>query len=145
MKKETFSIEKSIRDAEEFYTELERLVKRYNPIDFGFVISGIIKDVLDNQGKQRFYPIHFLVHSIEANCAYHRSYFNDQLILRKIDQIFNFYDKKFVFRINWNEFDSSEGSSWSRVRSKKSCSESLITGFTRISVASSRGGIFPEY
>ena len=104
MNTEDYSVGKSTREAKKFYSGLERRLKRYDPKHFGSVISRTIWDVLENPAKQKYYPFHLLIHSIEANCAYHRPYRNVPLTQRKIDNIFNiykdYYDPYLRYKIN---------------------------------------------
>jgi hypothetical protein len=63
--------------ADRFIDELERIVKRFNPESFGPTMSNFIYESIVDQKKWRYFPLHFALNAIEANCAYHRSYRND--------------------------------------------------------------------
>ena len=79
--------------AERFYSELARLLNRYNPRDYGPAVAKMVFDFLDKPAEWRYYPPHHLVHSIEVNCAYHKSYRNQQVTLQRINQIMNHYHR----------------------------------------------------
>jgi hypothetical protein len=49
-------------------------------------------DFIGDPSKWRYYPPHHLVHSIETNCAYHKSYRNQAVTLERINQIVNHYN-----------------------------------------------------
>ena len=51
-----------------FQEELERRLKRYNPHDYAYFVAQIIEKSFDSLDLQRRFPLHFLLHSIEANC-----------------------------------------------------------------------------
>jgi hypothetical protein len=74
-----------------FYEELERLLKRYRPEKYGPILANMIYELLDKPEQWRYYPLHFLIHSIEANCAYHRDYLDDENFKNHIDGIINHY------------------------------------------------------
>lgn len=74
-----------------FHEELERYLKRYNPYDYSFFAAQIIEDSFNNLELQRSFPLHFLLHSIEANCYYHRKQNNDPIDLKKLHKIIRVY------------------------------------------------------
>ncbi|MFC2031375.1 hypothetical protein ACFLWA_11705 [Chloroflexota bacterium] len=77
--------------AERFYEELARLLNRYNPRDYGPHIASMIVNLVDKPRKWRYYPLHFLVHSIEVNCTYHKPYRNYPITSKRINEIMNHY------------------------------------------------------
>ncbi len=78
--------------ADRFYEELERLLKRYNPEVFAPIVATFIYQLFDKPDRWRFFPVHHLIHSIEANCAYSRSYINDPLTENRIRLFVNHYN-----------------------------------------------------
>lgn len=77
--------------ADRFYSGLQRLLKRYDPRDFGPVVAGMVFDLVNRPYYWRYYPLHHLVHAIEANCAYHKPPRRRAVTGRHIDQVMNQY------------------------------------------------------
>ncbi len=83
---------KAIQTAGAFYQRLRRLLRRYRPQDYGPLVAKVIYSIIDDQNQWRYYPIHFLVNSIEANCAYHQWYHKiEDLTQARINEIMNHY------------------------------------------------------
>lgn len=77
--------------AESFYDQLARLLGRHLPIKYGPRIASIIHNSLDDRRLWRHYPVHIMVHSIEANCAYYRRHRDESVTEDRIRQIVNHY------------------------------------------------------
>lgn len=85
------SKETAIRRARAFYQELERLLKRFAPSNFGPFIASTLHQVLKDQNQWAIYPPHMLVNAIEANCAYFRGHRDLQMTHGRLHQILNHY------------------------------------------------------
>lgn len=82
----------SNRKANRFFGDLEKILKRHHPKDFVPLAIRVIHNVLNDPNKQVYYPIHHVIHSIEASCAYSRSY-NDQVTEERFNRVINLYKK----------------------------------------------------
>ena len=74
-----------------FQDKIEKLVKKFPPIEYATFVSSLIEKDLQDHKKSPMYPPHFLLHSIEANCAYHREYLKERINLHEISKILNEY------------------------------------------------------
>lgn len=80
--------------AEAFLERLEGMLRGIPPTVYAPKVSAIMDIVLNDREKLiAKYPPHYLIHSIEANCAYYRSYLNDELDDQKFRKIINHYIK----------------------------------------------------
>ncbi|MCC7204577.1 MAG: hypothetical protein IT441_05825 [Phycisphaeraceae bacterium] len=61
---------KSDRQVREFYDKLRLAIKRHSPEDYGYYIVDRIRLVENDIAAFRQSPYHWLLHSLEANCAY---------------------------------------------------------------------------
>jgi hypothetical protein len=77
--------------ADTFYSGLERLLKRYDPRDFGPAMASMVFELIDKPNSWRHYPLHYLIHAIEANCAYHKPPRKREFTQRHINQVMNHY------------------------------------------------------
>lgn len=80
---------------ERFLEELKSKLKGYPPFHYAVTVSGILDDTIKNPNLMSYWPPHYLIHSIEANCAYHFSYRQDTLDQNKLIRIMNFYKQYF--------------------------------------------------
>lgn len=74
-----------------FYSELERYLKRYHPREFGPIMASLILKVIKDRNLWGAYPPHFLVHAIEANCGYYSPPQNREINEQRINQIMSHY------------------------------------------------------
>jgi hypothetical protein len=81
----------SARQAERFFEDLERLVRRYAPQTFGVAFSSLLHSVMRDPNQWAYYPPHMLVNAIEANCAYFRGHRNNEVTQDRINEILNHY------------------------------------------------------
>jgi len=81
--------------ADVFRERLQSLLKRYNPTHYAVIVSNIINEVFVNRKHMGRYPIHFLMHSIQANCSYYNANRNDMLTEIKLQRILNHYRQYF--------------------------------------------------
>ncbi|MFC5701718.1 hypothetical protein ACFPVX_10495 [Cohnella faecalis] len=81
--------------ADVFREGLQSLLKKYNPTHYAVIVSNIINEVFVNRKHMGRYPIHFLMHSIQANCSYYNSNRNDILTEIKLQRILNHYRQYF--------------------------------------------------
>lgn len=80
--------------ATRFQQEVERCVKRCNPAELAISLSTVINRVHSNPDLMAQWPIHYMMHAIEACCAYHRRGYNEPItetLLRKIINVYNTY------------------------------------------------------
>jgi hypothetical protein len=82
----------SVRKAQEFYEELDRLLYRYNPNSYAPAIASMIYSLVDKPEEWRRFPPHKLLNSIEVNCKAHRNYLDDLLTKPKLERIINHYN-----------------------------------------------------
>ena len=81
----------SVQQAEQFFEELERLVRRYAPQTFGVTISSLLHRVMRDANQWTYYPPHMLVNAVEANCAYFRGHRDNPVTPDRINEILNHY------------------------------------------------------
>lgn len=60
----------ALRRADNFHAALTRMLGRYRPDEFCAAVAELVYEVLDNRRFWPYYPLHFLMHCMEANCAY---------------------------------------------------------------------------
>lgn len=74
-----------------YYEELERLLKRHDPLDLApqFAIKLRATRTLTDKGLD--HPPHFLLHAIEANLAYHRGQNRDPIPEERYRRILQTY------------------------------------------------------
>ena len=78
-----------------FNANLENRLKNLHPRDYLPYAASNLRQVLENQESWGRYPPHFILHSMEANCAFHRAGHHAQIKPRTLDRILNVY-KQFV-------------------------------------------------
>ncbi|ANY68778.1 hypothetical protein BBD42_21630 [Paenibacillus sp. BIHB 4019] len=81
--------------ADRFREILESLLKNYQPHDYAVFVSNILNDVFNKSEQFGRYPPHFLLHSIQSNCIYHRTNRNQELSKNKLQKILNHYRQYF--------------------------------------------------
>lgn len=79
--------------AEVFKEGLESLLKRYNPEEYSIFVVNIINYVYENRREMTRYPLHFLLHSIQANAMYHHSHRNEPIDTKSLNKIMRHYIK----------------------------------------------------
>lgn len=92
--------------AESFFEILEGLLKSYSPSEYAPFVSALIDKCISNPSLCAKWPPHYLIHSIEANCAYHRKVRNSKININQVTRIINHYNssidplaKKFLSEI----------------------------------------------
>ncbi|MCF7955694.1 MAG: hypothetical protein K9M75_07835 [Phycisphaerae bacterium] len=75
----------------DFYVFLGKKLKRYKPHKYMTSIAGRLCECKKDLKKFGQTPPHYLLHSIEANCAFHKSFYDENLNWKKIGQIMNSY------------------------------------------------------
>ena len=87
--------EKSITKAKlkmmSFYDELEKKLKRHPPNEYIPKITKRLYACSQDIAETHKTPPHILLHSIEANCAYHKEAYDEVLDATKFRKIFNLY------------------------------------------------------
>ncbi|MWC28130.1 hypothetical protein [Paenibacillus sp. MMS18-CY102] len=81
--------------AASFRDQLESRLKRFPPWHYAPIVSNIINDVFIDRKHMGRYPLHFLIHSIQANCSFYNPNRNDILTEKKLQHILNHYRKYF--------------------------------------------------
>lgn len=81
--------------AERFRERLESLLKKFPPDQYAEVASMKIHDSFQNHRLMGRYPIHFLLHSIQANCAFYNTNRTEVLTEKKLQQVLNHYRQYF--------------------------------------------------
>lgn len=81
--------------AARFREILESMLKNYQPHYYAVVVSNILNDVFNKREQLGRYPPHFLLHSIQSNCIYHRTNRNQELSEIKLQKILNHYRQYF--------------------------------------------------
>ena len=81
--------------ARRFLEILEGKLKGFSPGTYAPIVSSIIDSTFGDFKMMSKWPPHYLVHSIEANCAYHRNYRDDELTEKKLINIVNHYTQYF--------------------------------------------------
>ena len=74
-----------------FYWKLEDILKRHQPIDYASVVAERIRCSLSDFRKMAASPPHYLLHSIEANCAYSRGQNRDLVDWNRLARVMNVY------------------------------------------------------
>ena len=78
-------------DARVLGSRLEQLLKRIQPMDWTQTVALRIKEIAGKPDLMRFSPPHFLLHSIEANMAYHRKAYREPVTERQFAEVMNTY------------------------------------------------------
>lgn len=81
--------------AERFREHLESMLKKFPPDQYAEVVSMKIRDSFQNHRLMGRYPIHFLLHSIQANCAFYNTNRTEVLTEKKLQQVLNHYRQYF--------------------------------------------------
>jgi hypothetical protein len=78
--------------AQQFQEDIKQHVKCYNPDRFIIQLADLIDQVFQNKETlMGRYPLHFLVHAMEANCAYHRNYDYKELSEKSLNKLIKVY------------------------------------------------------
>lgn len=78
--------------AQRFQEEIQRYVKRHNPVHLAICLATKIDQVCSNRNRlMAGWPVHFLIHAIEAGCAYYRDSYNDPITDKTLLKIVNVY------------------------------------------------------
>jgi len=75
----------------EFYDTIEKKVKRHRPEEYIPYCAQRLSEFHRDVDKISKIPPHNLLHSIEANCAYYKSGYDDQVTWKSFAQIMNLY------------------------------------------------------
>ena len=75
----------------QFYDSLEKRVKRYRPDVYAPYMARRLRECLTTPNKFTQTPPHRILHSIEANCAYHRSGYDEHIDFNGMARIMNVY------------------------------------------------------
>ncbi|MBY3619532.1 hypothetical protein HGO21_08235 [Acinetobacter sp. CUI P1] len=81
--------------AERFRERLESMLKKFPPDQYAEIVSMKIHESFQNHRLMGRYPIHFLLHSIQANCAFHNTNRTEVLTEKRLQQILNHYRQYF--------------------------------------------------
>lgn len=123
--------------AREFRREIERHLKRFSPSDYLPFATTLLNSVLQNPDKMMAkWPPHFIIHSMEANCAYHRGHRNEPVSMKTMERLFKVYNsyddpaqlyllkqpwpepelilmemarQQFIIQHEWNAYDVARG------------------------------------
>ena len=82
-------------EADRFYAELARLLSGCEPREYGPAVASLMFDLVHKQDTWRFYPLHFLVHSIEANCAYYDGSHSRKVTPARVNRVVDHYKNYF--------------------------------------------------
>ncbi len=74
-----------------FYDALEKAVKRYRPDAYIPYVTRLFRDRRIDQRRRYYLPPYRLLHSIEANCAFHKSGYSETPDWSAIARIMNVY------------------------------------------------------
>jgi hypothetical protein len=77
----------------DFNANLENRLKNLHPRDYLPYAASNLRQVLENQDSWGRYPPHFILHSMEANCAFHRAGHHARIKTRTLDKIMEVYKK----------------------------------------------------
>jgi len=95
MENEKLTEEEAIRDTifivKDFYDELRKKLKKLPPRTYIPYCSKIMSQNSGDMKKLSQMPPHNLIHSIEANCAYHRNCYTEEVDWNKFRKIVNGY------------------------------------------------------
>lgn len=75
-----------------FYAALEEKLKRFQPIDYSPFVAEQLEQVRLGNRRRAQLPPHFLMHSIEANCAYTRGQNRDPVTWNRFGRVINVYN-----------------------------------------------------
>lgn len=83
------------QSARRFYSELERLLKHHQPIEFASFAVDRLREAdeerASNVEKWTQTPHHRVIHAIEANCAFFRHHYHEPVTLQKLFSVMNVY------------------------------------------------------
>ncbi len=74
-----------------FYDALEKSVKRYRPDAYIPYVTRLFRDTRTDQRRRYYLPPYRVLHSIEANCAFHKSGYSETPDWSAIARIMNVY------------------------------------------------------
>ncbi len=74
-----------------FYDALEKALKRYRPDVYIPCMAKELREAGTDAKRYRYTPPHAVLHSIEANCAFHRSGYDEPVNQQAIARIMNTY------------------------------------------------------
>ncbi|WP_431089941.1 hypothetical protein [Paenibacillus sp. 8b26] len=77
--------------ADVFRERLQSLLKRYNPEEYSIFVANKINYIYENRKDMVRYPIHFLLHSIQANALYHHRHRNEPIDTKALNKIMRHY------------------------------------------------------
>lgn len=92
----------AVRQVEEYRNTLQRRLKKLSPASYLQYAAACLRDVQTGSRNLSNYPPHFILHSMEANCAYHRPcYGNDvsEIAFRRIMNVYHAYDDPAVHHV----------------------------------------------
>ena len=75
----------------EFTRSLERRLRNLRPKEYLPFAASTLRLVLENDDTWRRYPPHFILHSMEANCAFYRRGLHSEIKPRTFERIMNVY------------------------------------------------------
>jgi len=76
-----------------FYNQLESAVKRFSPSEYAvYATQKLLQSCGDIKLRSK-HPLHFILHSIEANFAYSKHWANDPVTYNRFAKIINTYHK----------------------------------------------------
>jgi len=81
--------------AKAFQGEIEGRVKRLDPLSLALTLSMIGQEVVAKPDRMAMFPLHHLMHALEACCAYHRKAYSEEVTrdsLRKLVNTYHNYD-----------------------------------------------------
>jgi len=76
-----------------FYKQLESAVKRFSPPEYALYATQKLLQSCGDIKLLRKHPLHFILHSIEANFAYSKHWANDPVTYKRFAKIINTYHK----------------------------------------------------
>ena len=104
------SKENSNKITQQFYDNLRRQIRRFDPGDFSIMASNILRASLSNMDLMSHYPPHFLLHAIEANCRYYDPCVKRVLDRHNFNKVINVYhDYKDPYQQHELQKKSEEG------------------------------------
>ena len=80
--------EKKVAD---FTANLKGRLRNIHPRDYLPYAASTLRRVLEDQRSWGRYPPHFILHSMEANCAFHRAGHHARIRSKTLDRILNVY------------------------------------------------------
>ena len=85
------SKEEAKKKVADFNANLENRLKNIHPRDYLPYAASTLRRALEEQKSWGRYPPHFILHSMEANCAFHRAGHHAPIKPRTLDRILNVY------------------------------------------------------